>query len=161
MIRTVLPSKVISKASRSPLMEQVNTKPVTQSFTLDVLPPTMNEIVAMAKSFKKNRRCSPYDLAKKRWNLKIGAIIQREQLKPFTTPVWVHLRFFVNKRIDRDNLRACQKFILDGMVSCKFIVSDGRNWVDITYKEDSPLDGVVVEVTISDKPIYKQVLIEY
>lgn len=142
-------------------MQQIEVKPIIQSFTLDTLPPTMNEIVAMAKPFKKNRKCSPYDLAKKKWNLIIGAIVQKKKLKPFATPVWIHLRFFVNKRIDRDNLRACQKFILDGMVSCKFIVSDSQNWADITYKEDSPVDGTVVEVTVSDKPIYKQILIEY
>lgn len=48
------------------------------------------------------------------------------------------------------------------MVKSKFIVSDGQNWVeDITYKEEKPLDGVAAIVTVSDKPIYKQVLIEY
>ena len=141
-------------------MSQIKVKPITQSFALEDLPPTMNEIVAMAKPFKKSRKCSAYDLAKIEWNVTIGAIICSKNLIPFTTPVWVHLRFF-NKRIDRDNLRACQKFILDGMVECKFIVSDSQKWVDITYKEEEPLAGVAVIVTVSDKPIYKQVLIEY
>ena len=143
-------------------MQQIKVKPITQSFILDTLPPTMNEIIAMAKPFKGKKKCSAYDLAKIEWNLIIGAIVREKKLKPFTTPVWVHIRFFVNKKLDRDNLRACQKFILDGIVKSKFIVSDGQNWVeDITYKEEKPLNGVVVIVTVSNKPIYRQVLIEY
>jgi hypothetical protein len=143
-------------------MQQTKIKPTTQSFILDKLPPTMNEIIAMAKPFKKNMKCSAYDLAKIAWNKKIGAIVRAKKLKPFTTPVWVHLRFFVNQRIDLDNLRACQKFILDGMVESAFIPADGRKKVkNITYEENDPLDGVVLIVTVSDKPMYKQVLIKY
>ena len=143
-------------------MQQIKVKPITQSFILDTLPPTMNEIIAMAKPFKNSKKkCSKYDLAKIEWNVLIDAIVRTKKLKPFTTPVWVHIRFF-NEKIDRDNLRACQKFILDGMVESEFIVEDSQKWVeDITYKEEKHLDGVAVIVTVSDKPIYKQVAIEY
>jgi hypothetical protein len=139
-------------------MQQIKIKPTTQSFILDELPPTMNEIITMAKPFRNNKKCSPYALAKIHWNQRIRTIVRAEKLKPFTTSAWVHLRFFVNKKIDLDNLRACQKFILDGMVKCKFIPSDSRKWVkNITYEENEPLSGVVAIVTVSDKPMYKQV----
>lgn len=122
----------------------------------------MNEIVAMAKPFRGNKKCSDYDLAKIEWNANIDAIVRSKDLKPFTTPVWVHIRFFVNLKIDLDNLRACQKFILDGMVKCKFIPSDGRKWIkNITYEENEPLDEVVAIVTVSDRPMYELKLIQY
>lgn len=139
------------------------TQPLTQSFALTQLPPTMNQIIAMAKPYK-GKKCSAYDLAKKRWNAIIKAHVLRRKLTKYTVPVYVHLTFVVNQRIDLDNLRACQKFILDGMVNCKLIVSDSRKWVrDITYEEVPPIAGVdtIVIVTVSNEQIYKLVAIEY
>jgi hypothetical protein len=144
------------------MLQQIKIKPTTQSFILDKLPPTMNEIIAMAKPFKKSRKCSPYDLAKIEWNQRIKEIVRAKKLKSFNTPVWIHLRFFVNKKIDLDNLRACQKFILDGMIESRFIPSDSRkNVKNITYEENEPLKGIVIIVTVSDKPMYRLEAIKY
>jgi hypothetical protein len=137
---------------------------IVQNFSLEKLPPTTNEIIAMSRAFNHKMCCSEYDVQKIKWTKTIGEIIKERKLIKFREPTWVHLRFFVDNRMDRDNLRGCAKMLLDAMAEAELIVDDSPRWLkDITYKEEKPIKGVAIKliVSVSNQQMYEQVLIKY
>ena len=130
-----------------------------QNFSLNELPPTTNEMLAMnRRGFKRRSLRSEYDSTKITWSGKIGLIIERQNLILFREPTWVHLRFFVGNQIDRDNLYGCQKWLLDGMVDAGLIVDDSDRWLkDTTFKREKPIKGVDIKliVSVSNRQIMK------
>ncbi len=137
---------------------------IVQNFSLEELPPTTNDIITLSKTYSHKHRRSEYDREKIRWTGKIVQVIESRKLIKFKEPTWIHLRFFVDNRRDLDNLRGCQKILLDAMAESKLIVDDSRRWLkDITYQEDEPIKGSSVKliVSVSNKPMYTRMLIEY
>ena len=135
-----------------------------QNFSLESLPPTTNEIIAMSRGFNHRLLNSAYDVQKIIWTAVIVDAIEERKLIKFREPTWVHLRFLVDKRKDVDNLRGCAKMLLDAMAEAELIVDDNRKWLQgLTYQEDSPVKNLNVQliVSVSNKPMYEQVLIKY
>lgn len=125
-----------------------------QQFTIPMLPPTMNEIIALVGSHSQDRKYSAYNNAKREWDDNIIVILACENLVPYAVPVWPHFDFFVNKKMDYGNIESCQKFILDGMVKAELICSDSQQWCHpATYKFHPPKEDVAVIVTVSNYPM--------
>lgn len=137
---------------------------LVQNFSLEALPPTTNEIIAMSRGFNHKLRNSKYDLQKIIWTAIVVSAIEERKLIKFREPTWVHLRFLVDKRKDIDNLRGCAKMLLDAMAEAELIVDDNRKWLrGLTYQEGDPVKGLNVQliVSVSNRPMYEQVLIKY
>ncbi len=140
---------------------------LVQNFALSEIPPTLNEMLAMrtlgvsaqTKHGKRIRRSSEYDRQKRIWASKIIHIVETQKLIKYREPVWVNLLFFVDNRIDDDNLEGSRKFLLDGLVESKLIVDDSPKWLKKTTIPDRqpPLKGKDIKliVTVSNRPIMK------
>ena len=118
----------------------------------------------MSRGFNHRLRNSAYDVQKIIWTAVIVDAIEERKLIKFREPTWVHLRFLVDKRKDVDNLRGCAKMLLDAMAEAELIVDDNRKWLrGLTYQEDDPVKSLNVQliVSVSNKPMYEQVLIKY
>jgi hypothetical protein len=140
---------------------------LVQNFALDEIPPTTNEMLAMrtlcvsgaTNRGKRFRRSSEYERQKKIWISKIIHIVESRQLIKYREPTWVNLLFFVDNRIDDDNLEGARKFLLDGLVESKLIVDDSPKWLKKTTIPDRqpPLKGKNIKliVTVSNRQIMK------
>lgn len=129
-----------------------------QKFSLPILPPTMNEMLALARSRSKNRKFCKYNLVKNEWHGIIAAIVASDDLLPYTVPVWIHLDFYCDKRKDYPNIEASHKFIFDGLVKCGVICSDSQKWLNPpTYSYYPPKEGVEVTVSICNYKMYQDI----
>lgn len=147
--------------------EIVKLPHLVQNFTLNEIPPTTNEMLALRtlgvssaiKRGKRIRRSSEYDRQKQIWIGKIIHIVESKQLIKYREVTWVNLLFFVDNRIDDDNLHGCQKFLLDGLAESKLIVDDSPRWLKRTTIPDRqpPIKGKDIKliVTVSNRPIMK------
>lgn len=140
---------------------------LVQNFALNEIPPTTNEMLAMrtigvstpTKHGKRIRRSSEYDRQKRIWTSKIIHIVETQKLIKYREPTWVNLLFFVDNRIDDDNLEGSRKFLLDGLVDSELIVDDSPKWLKKTTipNRRPPLKGKDIKliVTVSNRPIMK------
>lgn len=142
----------------------VNLPHLVQNFALSELPPTMNEMLKMRslykckspRGFKGTSRTSEFDKQQRIWASKIIHIVETKNLIKYREPVWVNLLFFVNDRIDDDNLYASGKMLLDGMAESQLIVDDSCRWLkDTTHSRKPPIKGKDIKliVTVSNRQI--------
>lgn len=145
--------------------EIVKIPHLVQNFALSEIPPTTNEMLAMrtisvshsTKRGQRVKRMSEYEKQKRIWASKIIYIVEAQQLTKYREPVWINLLYFVDDRIDDDNLEGSRKFLLDGLVKSKLIVGDSRRWLRTHCDRRQPLKGKDIKliVTVSNRQIMK------
>lgn len=116
-----------------------------QSFTINISLPTMNEIIASSK-----KHWSKYSTPKRGYTSLVAAIARRNLKAIRRYPVDVHCRWYCkDKRIDKDNIAAGMKYILDGLVESGIIEGDGWKHIgDIRHSFDVDKRNPRVEVEL-------------
>lgn len=94
-----------------------------QSFFIPGILPTLNEIIAAAKSGYGKRNA--YHRMKVSFTDYVVLCIYEAQLKPMKYVTVSFLWQEKNKRKDPDNIVAAKKFILDGLVKAGILKTDG------------------------------------
>lgn len=158
-------SKKMARRTCKKDFQIVNLPHLVQNFALSEIPPTMNEMLKMRtpfkcrspKGFKGANRMSEFDKQQRIWASKIIDIVESKKLIKYREPAWVNLLFFVDERIDDDNLEASRKMLLDAMVESKLIVDDSRKWLRSHCDRQPPLKGKNIKliVTVSNRQIMK------
>ncbi|MDN4609148.1 Holliday junction resolvase [Sporosarcina highlanderae] len=104
--------------------------------------PTMNEIVAASKS-----HYGTYSKMKKKYTQKVmGCAEGLPSIESADFRITWHC---VNRRKDKDNIVAGQKFIFDGLVECGVLKNDGWNEVGEiahSFAVDKENPRIVVEI---------------
>ena len=92
--------------------------------------PGMNEIIAAAK-----QHYGAYSKMK-RENTQLVALIAKSKIKKQCKKIDLEITWICkNKRRDKDNITAGEKFILDGLVQAGVVKNDGWNQIgDISHK---------------------------
>ena len=91
---------------------------ITTVLSMRELPPTLNEIISVARM---NKFASAY--LKKKWHTKIGPFVSK--LQPIEGKIYLECVWFIkNKRRDQDNITSAQKYILDSLVEQNRIDDD-------------------------------------
>ena len=91
-----------------------------QTLTMQVLPPTLNEIIEVARQ---NKFASAG--IKKKWTNDIALAAKAAKTKPIGGRVYLEYVWRVkNLRRDQDNITSAQKYILDGLVAGGIIEQD-------------------------------------
>ena len=110
-----------------------------QRFFIPVCLPGLNEMLdARGRVFgaqKGKRRKNQYAELKKQYEIIISNCIQLAKLKPMEK-TWIVFKWYEkNKRRDPDNIAAGKKYILDSLVNCSILKSDGwrhvAGWNDL------------------------------
>ena len=118
------------------------------------LPPTMNEIINLARcGVRANKYCASAS-SKRKWTNKIRQIALSQKPYKFQGKVWVEFYWTVNNwGRDPDNIYGASKFIFDGLVAGKIIKNDNLGIVQspVIHYYFRGKDGVFV--VISANPI--------
>lgn len=132
-----------------------------QQFILPILPPSMNELIKLLGKRSENRKYTAYNESKQNWHGDINAIVKSDEWVPYQVPVWVHLDFYINKKMDFGNVDTCQKFIIDGLVASGLFYSDSQQWCHpVTTSYYPPKKDVAVIVTVYNYPMYHKISAE-
>lgn len=120
-----------------------------QSVFIPTLLPNLNDMLAAAKV--RRGSWSKYSEMKQIYGAICKADLKAAKLTPIRTPVSVQFIWQEkNKRRDKDNIAAAQKFVLDALVELQILTNDG--WAQIrsirhewTVKPDEPGVWVVLQ----------------
>jgi len=108
--------------------------------TMKVLPPTLNDIIEVARQ---NKFASA--AKKKQWTDAIAMSCRAAKVKPIIGEVFLEYVWRVkNVRRDQDNITSAQKYILDGLVAGSVIEQDNLSVIQspvIHWFEKSDHDG--------------------
>lgn len=117
------------------------------TFTIPGQLPGMNEIIAAANK----HRMQYYDL-KKTEEYFIGLEIKKAKLKPIQSQVDIKFTWLcANKKRDKDNITAGQKFIIDALKDTGIIKNDGWKYIrDITHRVDLDRKNPRIEVELTE-----------
>ncbi len=93
---------------------------VEVNFTMNVLPPTLNEIIASARASRHGNAG-----LKKTWTARVARAAEWQGLPALEGVVYLEVLWRVkNRRRDEDNIEAAQKFIMDGLVLAGVLQED-------------------------------------
>jgi len=115
--------------------------------------PTLNQLISSAQ--KRKGKFSPYGIEKKQAT-NYTEMIVKEYIKENNTPIFensVEIKcvwFRGNKRSDPDNISACIKYVIDGIVKGKLLKDDTMKYIHkISHEFEKSENGknyVIVEV---------------
>lgn len=93
--------------------------------------PTLNEYI---NAERRNKFIAAN--MKKKIQIKIKDCINKSEIKPFSSPVYMTYNWYVeNKKKDKDNIAFAKKFIQDSLVESNILPNDG--WNDIVGFQDN------------------------
>lgn len=105
------------------------------------LPPSLNQMLR-GTAMQRSR-------GKKQWTALAAADFKRQGCPVFSGPIWAQCEFHIqNMARDADNLDACRKPILDGLVKAKFIKDDNLRILRHERSEFVQSDRDYVVVTL-------------
>lgn len=124
----------------------------TLVLTMKVLPPTLNDIIALAR---RNKFASATE--KKLWTLNIAAAARNARVPHFQGKLYLEYVWRVkNFRRDQDNITSSQKYILDGLVTGNVIDEDNVGLIQspvVHWFEKADHDGF--SIVIRDAEAWK------
>lgn len=116
------------------------------TFTIDPLPPTLNEIIGQART-----HWSKGASQKKEWTNDVVIQLKGQDVPAFSPPIWLIFTWYIPTfGNDPDNVSAAAKFILDGMVESGVIPNDNLMNIYSPYIHFYERGTKKVEVTIVD-----------
>lgn len=107
--------------------------------------PSLNEYI---KACRSNR----YAGAKMKTDTEILIMFQLYSMKPVTSPVIIHFRWFEKtRRRDKDNVAFAKKFILDAMQKSGKLINDNNRYIagftdSFEYGNDEGVEVMIEEV---------------
>lgn len=123
------------------------------ALTMKVLPPTLNDIIALART---NKFASAGE--KKRWTDGIALACHTAKVQPVKGVVYLEYVWRVkNFQRDQDNVTSAQKYILDGLVAANVIEQDNLSVIKspvLHHFEKSDHDGFTI--FIRDREAWEQ-----
>ena len=116
-----------------------------QTFIIDQQLPGLNDIIDAARTHwavSANQKKDSDNIVM--WSIK------KHNIKPYDKKIDIHIYFICqDRRRDKDNIMAAQKFILDGMVAGGIIPNDGWNFVGgLSYSFKVDRDNPHIKVTL-------------
>ena len=137
------------------------------TFTVD-LPPTLNEIISANRTIKRGKNKQVFVGAKQKENHtnKVARAAKKALRACPLHPVYLFVYYRVSSRSrDVDNIQACKKFILDGLVKAGILPKDSFAYIAPTITETFAFighsDKETVTIHMCDKEAYVKLVLSH